>query len=89
MTRPFTRRRRPGGGGQVPYLARARLARAAAPEGTVPDMTELGAAATMCEAFVATAGCHPRKVALRTPGGAERITWEQYAGRVRQTLRAL
>ena len=52
-------------------------------------MTELGAAATMCEAFVATEGCHPRMVALRTPGGTERITWEQYAGRVRQTLRAL
>ena len=55
----------------------------------MPDITELGAAATMREAFVATAACHPRKVALRTPGGAERITWEQYAGRVRQTLRAL
>ena len=55
----------------------------------MPDITEPGAAATMCEAFVATAGCHPRKVALRTPGGAEKITWEQYASRVRQTLRAL
>jgi hypothetical protein len=43
----------------------------------------------MCQAFVATAGCHPRKMALRTPGGAERITWEQCVGRVPQTLRAL
>jgi hypothetical protein len=51
---------------------------------TVPDMTEPGAAATTCEAFAATAARYPRKVAPRTPGTAVRITWEQYAGGVRQ-----
>jgi len=52
-------------------------------------MTELGAAATMCEAFQQTVAQHPQQVALRTPGGAVTITWEEYAGRVRQIAAGL
>jgi len=37
----------------------------------------------MCEAFQATVARYPREVALRTPGGAVELTWEQYASRVR------
>jgi long-subunit acyl-CoA synthetase (AMP-forming) len=46
-------------------------------------------AATMCEAFQQTAARYPEHVALRTPGGALTITWEQYASRVRQIAAGL
>ena len=52
-------------------------------------MTEPGAVATMCEAFQQTVARHPGAVALRTPGGTVSITWEQYAGRVRQIAAGL
>ena len=43
----------------------------------------------MCEAFAATAAYYPQQVALRTPGGAARITCEQYPGPVRQIAAGL
>ncbi len=46
-------------------------------------------AATMCEAFQATAADHPDLVALRTPGGATEITWAEYAERVRSIAAGL
>ena len=52
-------------------------------------MTEPGSAATMCQAFQQTAERYPQEVALRTPGGAVTITWEGYAGRVRQIAAGL
>ena len=52
-------------------------------------MADPGFPATMCEAFQATAARYPQEVALRTPGGAVTITWEAYAGRVRQVAAAL
>jgi long-chain acyl-CoA synthetase len=38
---------------------------------------------TLCEAFQATSIRFPHAVALRTPGDAVTVTWEQYAARVR------
>ena len=52
-------------------------------------MAEPAAAATMCEAFQTTAARYPQQVALRAPGGAETITWKQYASRVRQIAAGL
>jgi long-subunit acyl-CoA synthetase (AMP-forming) len=52
-------------------------------------MADVGSAATMCEAFQATVARYPREVALRTPGGAVAITWEAYAGQVRQIASGL
>ena len=52
-------------------------------------MAHLGVPATMCEAFQATAARYPQEVALRTPGGAVMITWQAYAGRVRQIAAGL
>jgi long-subunit acyl-CoA synthetase (AMP-forming) len=52
-------------------------------------MADVGSAATMCEAFQATVARYPRAVALRTPGGAVAITWEVYAGQVRQIAAGL
>jgi long-subunit acyl-CoA synthetase (AMP-forming) len=40
-------------------------------------------ASTLCEAFQQTAEYHAVEVALRTPGGAFEISWEEYAQRVR------
>ncbi|MFN8174400.1 MAG: AMP-dependent synthetase/ligase [Solirubrobacteraceae bacterium] len=40
-------------------------------------------AATLCEAFQATAAERPDQVALRTPGGGVEITFAEYAERVR------
>jgi len=45
-------------------------------------MTEPAAPATMCAAFQQTVARHPEAVALRTPGGAVTITWQQYGDRV-------
>jgi long-subunit acyl-CoA synthetase (AMP-forming) len=39
---------------------------------------------SMCEAFQRTAAADPDAVALRTPGGAEEITWREYAARVQR-----
>jgi long-chain acyl-CoA synthetase len=52
-------------------------------------MADVGSAATMCEAFQATAARYPRQVALRTPGGAVTLTCEQYASRVREIAAGL
>lgn len=46
-------------------------------------------AATLCEAFQITAAIRPQQVALRTPGDAFVLTWEQYAERVRRTAAGL
>src|SRR5947209_11723071 len=46
-------------------------------------------AATLCEAFQVTAAIRPQQVALRTPGDAFVLTWEQYAERVRRTAAGL
>ncbi|MDQ3826728.1 MAG: AMP-binding protein, partial [Actinomycetota bacterium] len=46
-------------------------------------------AATVCEAFQITAATCPQRVALRTPGDAVVVTWEQYAERVRRTAAGL
>src|SRR4051812_16602939 len=46
-------------------------------------------AATMCEAFQATAADHPELVAMRTPGGTSEITWAEYAARVRSVAAGL
>lgn len=44
---------------------------------------ESGAAVhTTAEAFQQTAKMHPERVALRTPGGIQEITWREYAQRV-------
>ena len=52
-------------------------------------MADVGSPATICEAFQATAARYPRQVALRTPGGAVTLTWEQYASRVRKIAAGL
>ena len=46
-------------------------------------------AQTLCEAFQTTAAHHAKRVALRTPGDAVSITWEQYAERVRRIATGL
>jgi long-chain acyl-CoA synthetase len=46
-------------------------------------------AATLCEAFQITVTTHPQRVALRTPGDAVVVTWQQYAERVRRTAAGL
>ena len=45
--------------------------------------------ATLCEAFQRTAAIDPDAVALRTPGGAQTLTWRQYADQVRQVAAGL
>ena len=52
-------------------------------------MTEHDSPATLCEAFQATVARYPQQVALRTPGGAVTLTWQQYAGRVREIAAGL
>src|SRR5215813_6794445 len=52
-------------------------------------MTEHDGPATLCEAFQATVARYPQQVALRTPGGAVTLTWQQYAGRVRDIAAGL
>ena len=42
------------------------------------------ATTTMCEAFQATAAANADVVALRTKGDATRLTWREYAERVRR-----
>jgi long-subunit acyl-CoA synthetase (AMP-forming) len=45
--------------------------------------------ASLCEVFQATAGRDGDRVALRTPGGAEQITWAQYARHVERVAAGL
>lgn len=49
----------------------------------------LRTAATFCELFQATAAEYPYAVALRTPDDSVRITWQQYAQRVRRIAAGL
>ncbi|HLM85379.1 MAG TPA: AMP-dependent synthetase/ligase [Solirubrobacteraceae bacterium] len=42
----------------------------------------LRAASSLCEVFQATAAERAEEVALRTPGGAQELTWREYAARV-------
>ncbi|MGH3714938.1 MAG: AMP-dependent synthetase/ligase [Micromonosporaceae bacterium] len=44
---------------------------------------------TLCEAFQTTAARDPGAVALRTVGGKQEITWQQYADRVRKLAAGL
>jgi long-subunit acyl-CoA synthetase (AMP-forming) len=46
-------------------------------------------AATVTEAFQATADAHPERVALRTKGDELSITWRDYAEKVRETAAGL
>lgn len=52
-------------------------------------MTTPGFPATMCEAFQRTAATDPDAVALRTVGGAQTLTWREYAAQVRQVAAGL
>ena len=52
-------------------------------------MTTSTGARTLCEAFQTTARRDPDAVALRTPGDAVRITWSEYARRVRSIAAGL
>ncbi|EUA12342.1 AMP-binding enzyme family protein [Mycobacterium kansasii 732] len=45
--------------------------------------------ATMCQAFQRTAAVDPDAVALRTPGGAQTLTWREYAVQVRHVAAGL
>ena len=47
------------------------------------------AAGTLCEAFQITAAERPGDVALRTPGDAVSITWDEFAKRVRRIAAGL
>jgi long-chain acyl-CoA synthetase len=44
---------------------------------------------TLCEGFQLTAALNPDRVAIRTVGDAQRITWREYADRVRQIAAGL
>ncbi len=46
-------------------------------------MTDASPVRTLCEAFQHTAMVDPEAVALRTTGGAQSLTWREYADRVR------
>lgn len=52
---------------------------------SITEMAEVVApkpsAATLCEAFEATVATYPDRPALRSPGGAEVLTWQEYAER--------
>lgn len=52
-------------------------------------MTTADRPATMCEAFQRTVSVDPDAVALRTPGGAEALTWRDYAAEVRKVAAGL
>ena len=52
-------------------------------------MTTTERPATMCEAFQRTAAIDPDAVALRTPGGAQTLTWREYAAQVRRVAAGL
>jgi acyl-CoA synthetase (AMP-forming)/AMP-acid ligase II len=50
---------------------------------TDPETPSLGFA-TLCDAFQATVDANPDRVALRSLGGTESLTWSQYAQRVQR-----
>lgn len=52
-------------------------------------MTTAQAPATLCEAFQRTASIDPQAVALRTPGGAQTLTWRELAEQVRMVAAGL
>lgn len=52
-------------------------------------MTTAQAPATLCEAFQRTASIDPEAVALRTPGGAQTLTWRELAAQVRKVAAGL
>ncbi|RAU92688.1 long-chain fatty acid--CoA ligase [Mycobacterium colombiense] len=52
-------------------------------------MTTAQAPATLCEAFQRTASIDPEAVALRTPGGAQTLTWRELAEQVRKVAAGL
>jgi long-chain acyl-CoA synthetase len=52
-------------------------------------MTTADRPATLCEAFQRTAAIDPDAIALRTPGGAQTLTWREYAAQVRQVAGGL
>jgi long-subunit acyl-CoA synthetase (AMP-forming) len=49
----------------------------------------LDSASTLCELFQATVAERPHELALRTPGGAQELTWQQYADRVERIAAGL
>jgi long-chain acyl-CoA synthetase len=60
----------------------------AAKSRTGPGSAARGAA-TLCEAFQATAARDPDAIALRTPGGTVEISWGEYVGRVERIAAGL
>lgn len=52
-------------------------------------MTTTERPTTMCEAFQRTAVMDPDAVALRTPGGNQKMTWRDYAAQVRRVAAGL
>jgi long-subunit acyl-CoA synthetase (AMP-forming) len=52
-------------------------------------MTTAQDPATFCEAFQRTASIDPEAVALRTPGGAQVLTWRELAAQVRKVAAGL
>jgi long-chain acyl-CoA synthetase len=60
---------------------------------SVPDLREVAAAAlgsgSLCEAFQLTAAACCERVALASPDGGVRITWSEYAARVRSIAAGL
>ena len=50
----------------------------------VPEAPRALDATTLCGAFQATVAARGDNVALRTPGGAQELTWTQYGDRVRE-----
>lgn len=52
-------------------------------------MTTAQAPATLCEAFQRTTSIDPEAVALRTPGGAQTLTWRELAEQVRKVAAGL
>jgi long-subunit acyl-CoA synthetase (AMP-forming) len=52
-------------------------------------MTTPNRPTTLCEAFQRTAAIAPDAVALRTPGGTQTLTWQEYTVQVRQVAAGL
>jgi long-chain acyl-CoA synthetase len=52
-------------------------------------MTTSERPATLCEAFQRTASIDPEAIALRTPGGAQAVTWRELAAQVRKAAAGL
>ncbi len=57
---------------------------------SAPDIrARLDSASTLCELFQANVAERPHEVALRTPGGAQELTWEEYATAVERIAAGL